>query len=842
MAEGPVAERRARRGPLATAAAMAAVLTLVAGGLVAAQSLLQRYLDDDGASIYLSADGSDEADGRSEGQAWRTLARLQHAVDEGQVPPGSQLLFRRGDVFSGSLRVDTRTIDGAGDPDAATLRLAAYGDGPAPLLDGAEDLTGWEPTGPGRWTARCNICDDVQPLVLIDGRLAPLARWPNADEGDGYRYFTGQQGQGVVIDDGLAASPTPSWVGAELVIRSVPWVLDRLPVTAQDGNRLTLAQPASYPLYVGFGYFLQNHPAALDRPDEWVWDGTNRSVTVQADTEPAPGSVEAVAVPAVLDLTGGHQLEVADLALRGGRTALTASTCTSVSLHDLTVADAAVGVNLAGCVETTVAAVAITGMADIGLDAHPCVDCSITGSSITAVALQPGLGGGGDGHYLGARIGGADLVFEGNTIDDVGYLGIDVRDRATIRGNTIRRFNQVKSDGGGIYAFRASDVVIADNLLADAPGTTAGTPLRTPGTHGIYIDDQSQRVVITGNTVLNVGSSGIYLHNAADVTVTGNTVVGAEEAGILLGDDDLGDVVVSGLDMRDNTVVVDGRQAMALSATTTANPPNPEFLAGLGTIDGNRYCGVLAEPQFGIRLPGTDAVGLLGDWQRLSGHDAGSGCAVPARTSFTVTGETGPDRVGNGRLDNGIEGWFGWPEGELQASWDQRGGAGRSPGLKVVHGGGGPMVHIETGIGPVAVGETYRVRFSARGEAGGSVRVFLRQAAEPYTELAPARRVLLGPDATDHDLFYAADDGDGSSLLIFELTAPGAVVWLDDVSVVPVDGSTLTLADAVTVEANPSAVPRTVTLTGDGTDPAGTAYRAGQQVELAPYANLVLFG
>lgn len=829
-------------GRARVALAVGAALALVAGGLVAARSLYHRYLGDAGATIYLSADGSDGADGHSPGQAWETLARLQQAVDDGRVPPGSRILFRRGDAFSGTLRVDTRTLDGAGGPDTGTLTLAAYGDGPAPVLDGAEDLTGWEPIGPNRWTARCTTCDGVQPLVLMEGRLAPLARWPNADEGDGYRYFTGQQGQGVVIDDGLAASsPTPSWVGAELVIRSVPWVLDRLPVAAQDGNRLTLAQPASYPLYVGFGYFLQNHPAALDRPDEWVWDADNRSVTVQAGAEPPPGSVEAVAAPAVLDLTGGHRLEVADLALRGGRTALAAPACTTVSVHDLTVADAGTGMDLAGCVEATVTTVSITATADIGLDAHPCVDCSITASSITDVALVPGLGGGGDGHYLGARIGGADLVFEGNTIADVGYLGIDVRDRATVRGNTIRRFNRVKSDGGGIYAFQASDVVIADNLVADAPGTAAGTPLAGPGTHGIYIDDQSQRVVITGNTVLNVGSSGIYLHNAADVTVTGNTIVGADEEGILLGDDDLGDVVVSGLDVQDNTVVVDGREAMALSATTTANPPNPEFLAGLGTIDENRYCGVLAEPQFGIRQPGTEAVGLLGDWQRLSGHDGGSGCAVPARAPFTVTGEAGPERVGNGRLDTGIDGWFGWPEGELQASWDQGGGAGGSPGLRVAHGGGGPMVHIDTDIGPVAAGDTYRVRFSARGDTGGSMRVFLRQSAAPYAELAPARRVLLAPEAVDHELFYTVDDGDGSSLLIFELTTPGAVAWLDDISLVPVDGSPQTLADAVTVEANPSAAPRTVTLAGDGIDAAGTAYRAGQQVELAPYASLVLF-
>jgi len=833
-------------GRARVALAIGVALALVAAGLVAVRSVYDRYLGaDDRASFYLSAEGSDDADGRSEGDAWRSLARLQAAVDDGTVPVGSRILLRRGDVFGGTLRLGESGPGpgGRGRPDAAPFTLGAFGDEPAvPVLDAAEDLTGWEPTGPGQWTAHCTTCDDTQPLVLVDGGLTPLARWPNADEGDGYRYFTAQEGQGVVIDDGLpAASPTSDWVGAELVVRSVPWVLDRLPVANQTGNRLTLAQPASYPLYVGFGYFLQNHRAALDQPGEWVWDAADRTVTVQADTEPAPGSVEAVAAPAVLDLSGSQGAEVRGLALRGGRTGLAAPACTGLSVDELTVTATATGIDLAGCVEATVTTASVSNVADIGLDAHPCIDCTITGSSITAVALQAGLGGGGDGHYLAARIGGADLVFEGNTVDDVGYLGIDVRDRATVRGNMVLRFNQVKSDGGGIYVFQASDVVIADNLVGYAPGTTAGTPLGTPETHGIYVDDQSRRVAITGNTVLDVGSSGIYLHNAADVTVTGNTVVGPGEAGVLLGDDDLGDVVVSGLDVQDNTVVVDGRQAMALTAFTTANPPNPGYLAGLGTIDRNRWCGVLADAQFGIRQPGTNAAGLLADWQQLSGYDRASGCAVPARTPFAAAADAGPEQVGNGHLDNGIDGWFGWPEGDLQASWDQGGGARGSPGLRVGHGGNGPVVHIDTGIGDVTPGVTYRVRFSARGQAGSSMRVYLRQAGPPYTELAPAMRVLLTPEAADRELFYTAEVGDGSSLLIFELATPGTVAWLDDVSVVPVDGPPLTLGELVTVETNPSPSPRTITVTTDGTDAAGTAYRAGQQVELAPYTSLVLF-
>lgn len=115
-------------GQARVALAIGAALALVAAGLVAARSVYHRYLGTDETSFHLSADGSDDADGHGPGQAWRTLARLQQAVDVGQVPPGSRILFRRGDVFAGTLRIDDAR---SGSPDAPPLTLAAYGDGPA---------------------------------------------------------------------------------------------------------------------------------------------------------------------------------------------------------------------------------------------------------------------------------------------------------------------------------------------------------------------------------------------------------------------------------------------------------------------------------------------------------------------------------------------------------------------------------------------------------------------------------------------------------------------------------------------------------------------------------------
>jgi len=71
--------------------------------------------------------GNDDHDGRSPGTAWRSLAK----VDATTFSPGDSILLKRGTRCTGTL-----WPKGSGEPDRP-IHLAAYGEGPLPIVDAA---------------------------------------------------------------------------------------------------------------------------------------------------------------------------------------------------------------------------------------------------------------------------------------------------------------------------------------------------------------------------------------------------------------------------------------------------------------------------------------------------------------------------------------------------------------------------------------------------------------------------------------------------------------------------------------------------------------------------------
>ncbi|MCF0233746.1 MAG: hypothetical protein HUK22_02055, partial [Thermoguttaceae bacterium] len=111
-----------------------------------------------------SADGDDDADGKTSATAWRSLER----VGAEKQLPGDVVRFRRDRVWRGTLRAQS------GSPEAPVV-YSDYGDGDLPRIMNSVDLSAperWFPAGDGLWATA--PAEKVKaPQIPADAPLLP---------------------------------------------------------------------------------------------------------------------------------------------------------------------------------------------------------------------------------------------------------------------------------------------------------------------------------------------------------------------------------------------------------------------------------------------------------------------------------------------------------------------------------------------------------------------------------------------------------------------------------------------------------------------------------------------
>ncbi len=789
-----------------------------------------------GNSYYVSSHGNDSNPG-TQALPWGTLARVQTAVDAAALHAGDAVVFERGATYFGSLALGAGVQGSA----SAPIIFGAYGNGKAPVLSGMRRLTGWQPLGNGRWKTVCTECTATPALLRLDGVAQRIARWPNAGQADrgGYRYFDATNGHNSITDSSMPAGR--NWVGGELVVRSIAWVLDRLPIVSQQGGQLTTSTDASYPLEVGWGYFIQNHPDAIDRDGEWAFSAADHSITLQWASDPNRLQVEIPVLDTLLQVRGSAHVTVHDLALEGAtRAAVNAQSCSALKLRRVRAAFVGdQGVVLNGCPDSVVEDSVVRESMNDGVQMLSCAGCVLQRNTVENIGRFAGMGANGDGAYYGVQAGGvagapADVTL--NTIDNIGYLGVRLEGNVNMHGNLVRHFNRVKSDGGGIYTWHVADVSITDNTVLDAPGSNAGTPWTGAATHGIYIDDNSERITVSGNTVGRVGASAIYLHNTKDTTVTDNTLFGAGEAGMVLGDDTLGSYALERSVVQGNTMLMSGAPMLRMSSSVTDT-----LFDTLGTIDGNVYCDPFSVPLFMTALPSTaESSFSVNLWRSTYGRDLSSTVCAESHRNFTVTGSPGPDRVSNGGFDLNLDGWFGWPSDTL----DARRETGRLDGgsLRLGFAGPAPLVHFDNPVGAVDAGQSWMLEFSAIGVVGeAALNVYLRQAGSPYELTSNTVSLPVFGARSEHALLLNTVRSEADTLLIFEMRRAGSAIGLDNVRLRQVTATPRTLADVARLETNASPSKRSFVLDAQTyKTPDGVVYPPGSRITLQPFRSIML--
>jgi parallel beta-helix repeat protein len=482
-----------------------------------------------GNTYYFSSGAGD--DSRTVQQAqhpetpWKTLNKLNTLFPS--LRPGDSVLFRRGEIFTGVIRA---TRSGAsGQP----IVFSGYGTGRAPVISGFSGLTHWTSSGGGVWRTDCPLCGSAVNMVTIAGSAVPMGRTPNANDPNG-GYFTIQSHvkHESISDDNLGSGP--DWSGAEVVMRKNRFILDRSRIVSQSGNTIMYKSGNYYEPTDKFGYFIQNDIRTLDQKGEWYYDPAARAMSVYfGDADPSGVDIRASSVDTLVVIKNQNWLVFDGLAFTGSNLdAFNVSGATGVSIANCSIAFS--GLNAIKGIKTvnmSVSNVDIRSTNNNGIDVNG-MGSMIQDNRVSQTGTIPGMGTG-ESSYLGINVGGTSNTVQYNRVDTTGYAGIFFLGSLNmIRNNVVAYFAFVKDDGGGIYTW-SGDIdtmvqrktgIVTGNIVLDGITAPAGTDGKQSGiANGIYLDENSGMVEVTGNTVSRC-TGGIFLQDVHEVTVTGNTL------------------------------------------------------------------------------------------------------------------------------------------------------------------------------------------------------------------------------------------------------------------------------------------------------------------------------
>lgn len=581
-----------------------------------------------GNTYYISSGSGDDSRTSIQAQSvatpWRSLGKLNQFIS--QLHPGDSVLFKRGEVYYGSL-----VAGASGSPDRPIV-FAAYGQGYDPIISGFSRLSGWKAGSTnGVWQAPCQGCGLRVNMVTVENVAVPMGRYPNS----GYLTVEQHSGNTSVTDNSLPGGT--DWTGAEVVIRKNRFIIDRNAILSQQGGTLTYKGGSYYQPTDNFGYFIQNDIRTLDRAGEWYYDPKGHAMNIFYNSGAVPPDVMASSVDTLVSIRGKQNLVFTGLTFTGSNgNAFFLSDAVNVTVSFCRIDFSALdGVFAIRSNQLTLSHVTIDHSNDNG------VNISGQGDVVSDCIVRhsgniPGMGNP-EHSYIGINIAGASNVVQYNTVDSSGYVGIFfLGGPNTIKNNVVNYFCYLKDDGGGIYtwsgdidsAAQRNTGAVTGNIILNGVTAVDGTDNKTAGiANGIYLDENTGMIEVSDNTVAHC-TAGIFLQDAHEVAVKGNTLYdnGAQISvrhalmkGTLRNNDISGNTAVAA--KKDQTVLLLSSGVSGEVGSFSAVHDNHYSMAGGGSF----YKTVVRQNNQSVQDRGA-----LGDWQSKYGKDANSVQSLPA--------------------------------------------------------------------------------------------------------------------------------------------------------------------------------------------------------------------
>lgn len=798
-------------------------------------------------NYYIATTGNDANNGTSTSTPWKSISKVNSYF--GSMAAGDSILFKRGDVFYGAIRVNKSGSS------SSRIIISAYGTGTVkPVISGGTIVTSWTSLGNNLWKSNTLTAKKVN-VVTVSDASKQQGRYPNANAASsGYLYFETVSSKSSVTDNQLTS--TPNWKGGEIAIKPNPWTLDEFPVTSHSGGTINFSGNTTS-INKNYGYFIQNHPLTLDQQYEWYYDVVAKQLTMYSTS--SPSNVKVASIDTLCYIYNRSYITIKGLSFQGAnQEAISLNTTTGITIDGCTINNSGTNaVRARNSISPVVQNCSISNSYNIGVDFGDINNANglIKNNTIARTGIIAGMG-----YDLTAiNTTGSGHTIQGNTIDSCGFVGIRFGrgSNITIKNNVINTFCFVKSDGGGIYTWNNYDPAttyynnkIIGNILMNGIGNTDGTAATIPDVDGIYMDDNTGNVEITDNTVTNVAGSGMYIHNNFNMNVQRNTLYnnGREQVNFTHNLAYLNGVLTSyNTPLRNITFKKNILFSKKSTQTVFEEYTILDDVNSTGTTDSNYYCRPANENDIfhitkALSTGTTSTTYNLGTWKKSFTKDAHSKTTPVVIPTHITSGITGTNKVTNGQFTSSTSGVTAWSSNNNQiVSWDNSSKITGTGSLKVSFPSSvaGTYTYLYSPVGSISSSKNYVLKFTTVGTTNnGGVDVYLRKAASPYTTLSSVQTGSFGITKKYHEYAFTAPASDAAASYLIEVNQNSGTVYIDDIELYEATVTTLNIDDYIRFEYNATSVNKTVSLSTKYFGIDSTVYTSN--IVLAPYSSKIL--
>lgn len=792
-----------------------------------------------GRTFYVAATGDDANNGTSASAPWKSISKVNSAT----LQPGDHVLFKRGNTFQGTIQISQSGAAGA------AITFGAYGTGSKPLISGFASLTSWSNVKKGVYEAPLDKSGAALNLVVVNNKMQGMGRYPNLSAANkGYLTYESHTGNNSITDNSLRDSP--NWTGADAVVRKTNFLLDIGTITSQSQGTITYNTNEPHKFNDHYGYFIQNHPGTLDQPGEWYYNKSTKSLQVFLGKS-GSGDVKASVTDNLVVLKNNSFISFDGLAFEGANAAAFLINTSS----DITIANSSItysggyAVCIRGGARVKVIGNLISETEDTAIDGFNCNDAVVKGNNITNSGLIPGMGK----RYAGIFFTGENALIEANSIENSGYNGIQLYgNNAIAKNNFINNFTMVIDDGAGIFmsnkTYRGRQ--ITGNIILNGVGAPEGTsqPASLSGlpSEGIYVDDNTSDVLITGNTVSHVSGNGIKVHNAHNITIENNTLFDNKNQLLLDYDSNPNGDIIRNITVNNNTLFMKKGSQSTLQMQSIKDDINQ-----FGNFSKNTF----VQPSGGQSSIKTRTLNRfvqsydLSKFKSFSGNNAQSKTvmlSLPTSTSL-FSGFANANIFPNGTFDSSIAGTTSYSKTkDFSTSWSNNnqldGGALQGTVNNTAGTNDGGSNNITTAVGAVKANQSYALHFSIIGSSNipnGGLSVYLRKVGAPYTALTDQQVINVTSTRTDQEIVFTPNQDEDAVFVTFLVNIPGRnSFWLDNVSMQRVNLDTNNSDPYILFVYNKTDNAKVVPLNGSYKNTDGTV--VSNEISLEPHTSAVL--